>query len=125
MTLTQSEIDALLDSTVWGPGTDAYHQGRDGGADGGLEGCEDLATILAIKVPVIVELARRSLKVREIININLGSIVEFSQDADSELDMLVNNQVIGRGTAVKVGEHFGIKINSISSVDNRINAMGG
>lgn len=122
MTLTQSEIDALLDSTVWGTGgTDSY---KESGTEAEIEGSDELANILAIEVPIIVELARRRMKVSEIINLNLGAIIEFSRNSDSELELLVNNQVIGKGTAVKVGEHFGLKINAISSVNNRITAMG-
>ena len=54
-----------------------------------------------------------------------GSIIEFDKLGDSELDLMINNRVIGQGSAVKVGENFGLRIQTIGRVDDRIRSMGG
>jgi flagellar motor switch protein FliN/FliY len=81
--------------------------------------------LLAIEVPVIVQLGMRRLTVGEVMRLGVGAIVEFNKSAEEELDLLANNKPIGKGHAVKVGENFGIKISSISPVKETIRKLGG
>jgi flagellar motor switch protein FliN/FliY len=81
--------------------------------------------LLVIEVPVIVLLGQRRMNVGEVMRLAVGAIVEFSKSADEELDLLINNKPIGKGTAVKVGENFGIKITNIGSVRDVIMKLGG
>lgn len=75
----------------------------------------DVRSILRLEVPVIVQLGERQLTLREILALVPGSIIEIPKLADDELDLVVNNHRIGVGSAVKVGENFGIKITAIGS----------
>lgn len=84
---------------------------------------ENLARILKISVPVIVRLACRSMRVREIMKLATGSIIEFDKPADSDLDLMVDGVVIGHGEAVKVGENFGLRVLHILSVREKIEAL--
>ena len=72
--------------------------------------------ILELEVPLIVQIASRTMQVREVVELEHGSIIEFPRSADEELEILVNNKPVGRGTAVKVGENFGIRISTIGSL---------
>ncbi len=54
-----------------------------------------------------------------------NAIAEFNKLGDSELDLMINNRVIGQGSAVKVGENFGLRVQSIGRVGDRIRSMGG
>jgi len=81
--------------------------------------------LLAIEVPVIVQLGMRRLTVGEVMRLGVGAIVEFNKSAEEELDLLANNKPIGKGHAVKVGENFGIKISMISPVKETIRKLGG
>jgi len=85
----------------------------------------ELQRLLAIEVPVIVQLGARRLTVGEVMRFSVGAIIEFNKAADEELDLLANNKPIGKGQAVKVGENFGIKISSISPVKETIRKLGG
>lgn len=85
----------------------------------------ELNTILKLRVPVIVQIGYRTLPVENVLALGPGSIIELEKSADEELELLVNNKVIGRGAAVKVGENFGLRINSIGTPTQRIEAMGG
>lgn len=86
---------------------------------------EDTARILRLEVPIIVRLAERTMPLSDIVNLNTGSIIEFEKPADGELDLMINNQCIGTGHAVKVGENFGLRVTEIGSVRSRIEALGG
>ncbi len=85
---------------------------------------EDPARILRLSVPVIVRLAERTMPLDDIINLSTGAIIEFDKPAEAELDLMINNKCIGRGQAVKVGENFGLRITTIGSVRERIEALG-
>lgn len=84
----------------------------------------DLRAILALEVPVIVRVGERVLTLGEVISLVPGAIIELAKHADDELDLLVNNKQIGTGTAVKVGENFGLRISFIGDVRQRIAALG-
>lgn len=83
----------------------------------------DLKTIRGLEVPLIVRLGERGMSVAELLTLAPGSIIEIPKPADDELDLLVNNQRIGVGTAVKVGENFGIRISAIGSKETIAEAI--
>lgn len=84
----------------------------------------DLRAILALEVPLIVLLGDRHLKLKDIVALAPGSIIELNKGAEEELTVLVNNKTLGTGTAVKVGENFGIRVTYIGDLKARIAALG-
>jgi len=84
----------------------------------------DTSRILGMTVPVSAVLAERDMAVEAILEITVGTIIEFEKQFDQELDLHVANRRIGAGYAVKVGENFGLRISRIEPVENRINALG-
>jgi flagellar motor switch protein FliN/FliY len=85
----------------------------------------DVARILKIRVPVIVQLAGRRIGVAGVRQFSLGTIIEFHKSVEEPLDLLINNHPVGKGDAVKVGEHFGLRITEIHDPATRIKSMGG
>jgi len=83
-----------------------------------------MGRILRIRVPVVVRLAQRSMVLNEVMKLTPGTILEFDRTVDSELDLLVNNHPIGSGVAVKVNERFGLRINRIGNLAQRIASFG-
>lgn len=84
----------------------------------------DLDRILKLEVPIIVRLGEKTVPVNDVVSMMPGTIIELPKSADSELELLVNNKVVGTGAAVKVGENFGLQINFIGDVQQRIAALG-
>jgi flagellar motor switch protein FliN/FliY len=84
----------------------------------------DIERILRLQVPVIVKLAERKLSLNEVMRLGVGAIIEFSKSSEEPLELLINNQPIGLGDAVKVGENFGLKISQIGDVRALVKAMG-
>lgn len=83
-----------------------------------------IEAILRLELPLIVQLARRTMKVEDVLCLTPGSIIELPKHADEDLELLVNNKVVGAGSAVKVGENFGIRLHYIGDIRDRVKAMG-
>ena len=84
---------------------------------------EDLQRVLNVQVPLIVRLAQRPIPVSRIIKWVPGSIIEFEKSADGPLDIMTNNTCIGFGSAVKVGENFGVRITSMINARGKLQAI--
>ncbi|MCA9279014.1 MAG: FliM/FliN family flagellar motor switch protein [Phycisphaeraceae bacterium] len=69
--------------------------------------------ILRLEVPLIVRVGERAMRLDEILNLAPGAIIELPIEAETELSVLINNKKVGTGTAVKIGENFGVKITGI------------
>jgi len=85
----------------------------------------DVKRILGLSVPVSVVLASRPMPIASLLEMHVGTIIEFDVPFDSELALEVAQRPIGEGQAVKIGENFGVRLNHIGSIRARINAMGG
>ena len=83
----------------------------------------DIKAILQLEVPLIVQIAVRTMTVEEVTSLVPGAIIELPKPADDELELLVNNKTIGAGTAVKVGENYGLRVTYIGDLQERITAM--
>lgn len=73
----------------------------------------NLNQILKLDVPVMVRLAARQIPLGDVLRLVPGAILELGKDAEGELDLMINNRAIGSGSAVKVGENFGIRLTYI------------
>jgi flagellar motor switch protein FliN/FliY len=83
----------------------------------------DIQALLKLEVPIIVVLGRRDMPVREVTALIPGAIIELSQSAESDLELLANNKLIGVGRAVKVGENYGLRISFIGNLRDRLQAL--
>ncbi|MCC7204023.1 MAG: FliM/FliN family flagellar motor switch protein [Phycisphaeraceae bacterium] len=85
----------------------------------------ELQTILKLSVPLIVQIGQRTMRMSEVVSLAPGAILELSKSVDEDLQLLVNNKPVARGSAVKVGENFGVRISAVGSAQDRVNAMKG
>jgi flagellar motor switch protein FliN/FliY len=83
----------------------------------------DLRSILSLEIPLIVRLAERPIALADVLSLAPGAILELPKTSEEELDVLVNNRLIGRGHAVKIGENFGIGITEIHNAAHRVAAI--
>lgn len=84
---------------------------------------DDVRRVLRLRVPLIVRLAHHSMPLGEILRLSPGTLIEFEKSGDSDLELMITNRVIGHGHAVKVGENFGLRIQSIGPVRERIESL--
>ncbi|MCI0535283.1 MAG: flagellar motor switch protein FliN [Verrucomicrobiales bacterium] len=73
----------------------------------------NLELVLDVPVGVTVELGSCQLPMREVLQLNPGSVVPLDKAADSPVDLRVNQKLIARGEVVVVENRFGIKITEI------------
>lgn len=78
---------------------------------------------MKLEVPLIVLVDQREMTVGEVLHLAPGAIIELPKESDDELDIYVNNKPIGHGSAVKVGENFGVRISFCGDVRERIEAL--
>lgn len=64
------------------------------------------------------------MRVRDVVGLAPGSIIELDKSSDEALDFLVNNKLVGRGEAVKVGENFGIRLTRLGEEGELLDALG-
>lgn len=81
---------------------------------------KNLDFILDIPLQLTVELGRTKLLVKEILQLNQGSVVELSKLAGEPLDVFVNSKLVARGEAVVVNDKFGIRLVDIVSPNERV-----
>ena len=71
-----------------------------------------------VNMEVTAELGRRRLKVRDIVGLEPGSVVELDRAAGSPVDVLVNGAIVWHGEVVVVDDEFGIRVSEIVVDDN-------
>jgi flagellar motor switch protein FliN/FliY len=72
-----------------------------------------IALLNDVNMQVTAELGRRRLKVRDIIALQPGSVIELDRAAGSPVDVLVNGAIVWHGEVVVVDEEFGIRVSEI------------
>ncbi len=85
---------------------------------------QDIKSIMSLEVPFVVVLGERPVMIDDIREWIPGSIIELGKEADEDLEVRINNKPMGQGSAIKMGENFGIQINYIGEPADRINALG-
>lgn len=71
--------------------------------------------ILDVQLQVAVELGRAQMKVREVLALGPGSVVELDKHAGEPVEVVVNNKIIAKGEVVVIDENFGVRITEIVS----------
>lgn len=81
-------------------------------------------SLLSINVPLVVSLAATKKKVRDILQLGPGAIIQFEKSCEEMLDLEAGGIPIAAGEAVKVGDKFGLRITSIRLPDERLVTIG-
>jgi flagellar motor switch protein FliN/FliY len=79
-----------------------------------------LDLIQNVTVSISVEVGRSSLRIRDLVRLGQGSVVELDRVAGEPLDVCVNNTVIARGEVVLVNERYGIRLTQVVDPEDRV-----
>ena len=82
-----------------------------------------LDAILDIPVVISMEVGRSSISIRNLLQLNQGSVVELERVAGEPLDVLVNGTLIAHGEVVVVNDKFGIRMTDVISQTERIKKL--
>jgi flagellar motor switch protein FliN/FliY len=83
----------------------------------------NLKLILDVPLEVTVELGSTRMRIKEILELGVGSVIELDKLASDPVDVYVNGKLIARGEVVVIDESFGIKITDIISPIDRVNTL--
>ena len=86
-------------------------------------GGSDISLLLDVPLQVTVELGRTSLRIRDVLELVPGSIVELDKLAGGPVDVLVNGKQIARGEVVVIDEEFGVRITDVASQAKRLRGL--
>jgi flagellar motor switch protein FliN/FliY len=82
-----------------------------------------LDTILDIPVTISMEVGRTNISIRNLLQLNQGSVVELDRVAGEPLDVLVNGTLIAHGEVVVINDKFGIRLTDVISQVERIKKL--
>ncbi|QDF67679.1 flagellar motor switch protein FliN [Shewanella sp. SNU WT4] len=82
-----------------------------------------LDSIMDIPVTIAMEVGRSFISIRNLLQLNQGSVVELDRVAGEPLDVMVNGTLIAHGEVVVVNDKFGIRLTDVISQTERIKKL--
>ena len=76
-----------------------------------------------IQVTLSVEVGRATIKIRDLMRLTQGSVVELDRIAGEPLNLLVNNTVVAQGEVVLVNERYGIRLTRVVPASERLESL--
>ena len=73
----------------------------------------DMRLLADVQVELAVELGRVRLPLRDLLSLDVGSVVELDRSAESPVDVLVNGTLVAHGEVVVIDGEFGVRITNI------------
>ncbi len=83
----------------------------------------NLDLILDVPVTLTLEVGRARIPIRNLLQLNQGSVVELERMAGEPLDVYVNGTLVAQGEVVVVNERFGVRLTDVVSPSERIKRL--
>ncbi len=87
------------------------------------EEMSNISLIMDVKLPVKVRIGKKKMLLKDVLNMDIGSVVELNQLANDPLEILVDDHVIAEGEVVIVDGNFGVQITTIGTKRERLNQL--
>ena len=122
-------LDENISNAIYGSNEDAVDMGGDIDLDSGSlapsvdlsnDEMSNISLIMDVKLPVRVRIGKKKMLLKDVLNMDIGSVVELNQLANDPLEILVDNHVIAQGEVVIVDGNFGVQITSIGTKRERL-----
>jgi len=84
---------------------------------------ENMRLLENIDVVLTVEVGNAEIKIRDLLRLNEGSVIELDRLAGDPLDILANGTMIAKGEVVMVGERFGVRFSEIVAPEKRMESL--
>jgi flagellar motor switch protein FliN/FliY len=95
-----------------------------GGAGGaGPVAGRTMDLLLEVELPVNVSFGRSQMRLKDLVKLSTGSIVELNRSVSEPVEVIVNNCVIARGEVVVVEGNYGVRIRQIVSRQERLRTL--
>jgi flagellar motor switch protein FliN/FliY len=83
----------------------------------------NISLIMDVKLPVRVRIGKKRMLLKDVLNMDIGSVIELNQLANDPLEILVDNHVIAQGEVVIVDGNFGVQITTIGTKRERLTQL--
>ena len=87
------------------------------------EEMNNISLIMDVKLPVRVRIGKKRMLLKDVLNMDIGSVIELNQLANDPLEILVDNHVIAEGEVVIVDGNFGVQITTIGTKKERLTQL--
>ncbi|MEE9395741.1 MAG: flagellar motor switch protein FliN [Methylococcales bacterium] len=104
--LVPAEFESLNDSGAQSEGDDV-----------------NLDVILDVPVDLSMEIGRTRINIRNLLQLNQGSVVELDRLAGEPMDVLINGMLIAHGEVVVVNDKFGVRLTDVISPSERVKKL--
>lgn len=95
----------------------------DASTDSDSASTKQLDLIQNVLVSLSVEVGRSSLRIRDLVRLSQGSVVELDRIAGEPVDVCVNNTVIARGEVVLVNDRYGVRLTQVVEPEDRVKLL--
>jgi len=83
----------------------------------------NMELIKDVPLEVTVRLGKTVMKIRDILELGDGSIIELDKLAGEPVDLLVNGKLVAKGEVVVIDENFGFRVKDIISPSERLSTL--
>ena len=124
--MAETEVDEVIEENIGEEITEEATQDPPGGANLAAEQDESESgkinsdVLQNIPVTISVEVGRTSLKIRDLMRLTQGSVVELDRIAGEPLDLLVNDTLVAQGEVVLVNERYGVRLTQVIPAAERV-----
>tara|TARA_B100001248_G_C27355448_1_gene443570 strand:+ start:1066 stop:1395 length:330 start_codon:yes stop_codon:yes gene_type:complete len=88
-----------------------------------LDAIVDGDVLKSVPVTLSVEVGRTRMKIRDLLRLKQGSVIELERSAGEPLDVLVNNTVVAQGEIVLVNERYGVRLTRVLPSEDRVEKL--
>lgn len=135
---TEAKSNGEAGGDDWGAALEEQTDGEGKSADADYEAAEietleeevvalgddaNLDIIMEIPVTLSMEIGRTEISIRNLLQLNQGSVVELNRLAGEPMDVMVNGTLVAHGEVVVVNEKFGIRLTDIISPQERVKKL--
>ena len=124
--MAETDVDEVIDENIGEEITEEATQDLPDGANLAAEQDElesgkiNSDVLQNIPVTISVEVGRTSLKIRDLMRLTQGSVVELDRIAGEPLDLLVNDTLVAQGEVVLVNERYGVRLTQVIPAAERV-----
>ena len=111
------KVETVVDDSV---GVDTFENNSLASANLNATEMNNINLIMDVKLPVRVRIGKKKMLLKDVLNMDIGSVIELNQLANDPLEILVDNHVIAQGEVVIVDGNFGIQVTSIGTKRERL-----
>ena len=88
-----------------------------------IAGADNIDRLMDVTLSLSVELGRKQMQIKEILDLGPGKIIELDKLAGEPVDLLVNGKLLAKGEVVVVDENFGVRITDLINPQDRVKIL--